>query len=627
MTELYINNQLVDLPTDFKVTLVTENLYFSSASTYTFDVKLPMAPCSNNARIFANINRLDKSVTAQSLPARLIVDNRVILNGTAAIVGITDESVSVQLLQGRSEQNWKAKYEKTYIDELALGNVQQWHFDINSVTTSEGTRYWATINEDLAVHDTSPNPNTLYWEQDEFETANSGNVVLTPIINHETGELMNQVRPYRRVGSSLWWREWFNVGMRVADNPELTYPVHYAPQPKLKLMINKVFNALGLRITYNELENTDYFNSLFIANSTEVVNNIAELLPHWTFNEFVEQLQLIFNCTIVVADNNTRIYLRKNFYNQQSTTNTTELAKVVDEFNIDIDEPAVSDADKAKVFDIAFPDYGTMFLGPDFADVPIFTASQLGSIRNPNVFSRNAKGVKVSSPYKENGVVYGYEVDQYEASPATTDEQATLRFIPLMPDSDTEPERFFYYLNAQDDGHWGEYTLTIPESSGIDATNEYINIQEYLDSLEAPPTRNTLDKLTLGFLTRRWLQVPSGSGSLVLTHYDVMTVVYQAARTADYSSDNIPEQPYAMSLYPRLMNNGNVLKNLYETFYKNTPQVVVSSPVVVKFVTKKLHNPLDKFLIHNQLFACQQIKYTIDAKGFQPIAEGTFYKL
>ena len=627
MTELYINNQLVDLPVDFKVTLVTENLYFSSASTYTFDVKLTMAPCSNNARIFANINRLDKSVTAQSLPARLIVDNRVILNGTAAIVGVTDESVSVQLLQGRSEQNWKAKYDKTYIDELYLGSVIPWHFDINGETTGGVTSYFATISEDLAVHDTSPNPNTLYWEQDEFSEANNGDVVLTPIINHDTGELMNQVRPYRRVGSSLWWREWFNVGMRTGDNTELTYPVHYAPQPKLKVMVNKVFDKLGLHITYNELESTPYYNSLFIANSTEVVNSIAEMLPHWTFNEFVEQLQLIFNCTIVVADNNTRIYLRKNFYNQQSTGNTTELERVVDEFTVDIEEPAVSDADKAKVFDIAYPDYGTMFLGPDFADVPIVPASQVGSSRNPNVFSRNAKGVKVSSPYKENGVIYGYEVDQYEPSPADTDEQATLRFIPLMPDSETEAERFFYYLNAQDGGHWGEYTLIIPESSGIDANNEYTNIQQYLDDLETPPERNTLDKLTLGFLTRRWLEVPSGSGTQVLTHYDVLTVVYQAAKTADYTADNIPEQPYTMSLIPRLLNNGNIMKNLYETFYKNTPQVVVSAPVGIKFVTKKLHDPLGKFLIKNQLYACQQIKYTIDAKGFQPIAEGQFYKL
>lgn len=631
MTELYINNQLCELPTDFKITLITENLYFSSASTFTLDVKLTMAPMSNNSKIFGNLNRFDKRLSQVSLPARLIVDNRTILNGTAVIVGVTNDSVSVQLLQGRSEQNWKSKYEKTYIDELWLGSVGAWNMTIEIVTTSTGQIERAYPNTNLAKVDPNSGSPIYYWEQADFANANNGNVVITPIINHATGEIMNNCKPYRRTWSSVYWRSWFYVG-RYTTRSGIEGDIRYAPQPKLSYMVNKIFDTLGLRITYNELEQTDYYNKLFIANSSAIIYQ-ADLLPHWTFTEFVEQLQLIFNCIIIIEENNTRIYLRKNIYNLQSGTgNTAAIHNAVDEFEADIEtETAVSDADKPKVFDISYPDYGTMFLGDDFKDVPIVGPDELSSIRNPHVFSRNAKNVKVSSPYKDNGNVYGYEIDQYEASPSeVTDEKATLKFIPLMPDTETEAQRFFYYLTnggSIDDGHWGEYQLTIPESEGVDIENESTNIQTYLDELDTPPEKNTLDKLSLGFLTKRWLEVPQGGGTFVLTHYDVMTVLYQSAKTANYEVDNIPEQPYGMSLYPRLMNNGNLMKNLYNTFYKNTPSVVVSNPTVIKFVSDSMHNPLDKFLIRNQLYACKQIKYTVTAKGFDKIAEGTFYKL
>lgn len=631
MTELYINNQLVDLPTDFKITLVTENLYFSSASTYTFDVKLTMAPCSNNARIFANINRLDKSVTAQSLPARLIVDNRVILNGTAAIVGVTDESVSVQLLQGRSEQNWKAKYDKTYIDELTLGDITQWGLKWeNGHAAMDGSKVTPTETGSAGGVN-----HGYYWTQKNYSDYTNGDVVLTPIVNQDTGEIMNPIGPTDEFTSHLVFclkepTHW------PTGKPYYILPERLAPQPKLKVMVRKVFESLGLELYQNELEDVALYNSLYMANSTEV-RYIAELLPHITFVEFVELLQNLFNCVVDINGTRTRIYLRKNLYALQGGYYAEKIEKVVDEFETDIDtEPSVSDADKAKVYDIAYPDYGTMFLGNDFKDVPVIDdPAQLTNQYNPYVFGRDTiNGIKYSSPYVAGDRIYGQQVDRWEPSNDFED-SVTLKLVPLMPSENYTIDPH-HYFSIQDSsfvitGHlYADIVINIPTAFGHNTQNSGQNIQELLDALESPEERLTIDKVCLGFLSKNFaFDEPPTLGTHNST-YSILTPQYKEKledqlNPGSYIIDS--EQVYDLSLRRRLQLS-NVLRNLYNEFYKDTPIIRTSNATNIKFVPKKtMFKVLDNFLIKNQLYACQQIKYTIDAKGFQPIAEGQFYKL
>lgn len=620
MTELYINNKLVDLPTDFKITLVTENVYFSKASTYTYDIELPMAPLTNNARIFGSLNRLDKTASTAAMPARLIVDNKVILDGTAIIVGVKENSISVQLLQGNSELNWKSKYEKTYIDEINLGHISQWHFSVEQIDGETRIRPATDIGS------TSLLQNQRVWRQSDIANANNGNVVCTPIINSETGELMNNVKAFSPSGS-LYYRKFFHIGTEGSSSHD--FPL-YAPQPKLKLMVEMVFRALGLDIIYNELDGYGWYTEVFIANSTPIVNP-QDVLPHWTFPEFVEQLQLLFNCIVIPGKHSTRIVLKKKHYHQTNGAPIEEVESVLDSFEADVEqETEVADTDKPKQYDINYPDYEKRFLGNDFDSVPMVDASQLTATRNPFVFSRNWKGRKVSSPYIEDGKVWGYEIDQYEASPGTGTEKSTIKLVPLKPNTDTDEIRFHYYLvngSQIDDGHWGYYHLTVPESFGIDATYDAENIEDLLDALESPTERPTLEKLTLGFLTKRWLEVPQGSATFVLTHYDVLTCDNIYAQQANYVADNIARQPFVMSMQPFTYDGNEPLKNLHYYFYRNIPAILTSNTTVVNFIPGRVFDPLNRFLIKNQLYACKQIKYTITARGFDRIAEGEFYKL
>lgn len=626
MTQLYIDGHLCDLPTDFKITLVTENLYFSKASTYTYDIQLPIAPFSNNAKIFGNINRTDKRITTTTLPAQLIVDNKVIVNGVAVIVGTSDTSVSVQLMQGNSELNWKQRLEKIYIDELDLGTIWDWGFVkdadgkiriLDSLKTGNGT-----------------GASYYRWKWDCIKEFTNGDCVTTPIFNSESGKIMNALT--NDGGNFLFLHD--NIDYPQGLEPNYTArPNRLAAQPKLKVIIAKIFTALGYTIGTNELTGKHIYENIYVANSTECWL-VADMLPHLTAVEFIEQLQLLFNCVIVISDDTVDIFARKNFYAQSQLTaaHSQTLENVVDAYTVDVDsEPSVADADKAKIYDISYEDFGKWFLGHNFDNVKHVTAADLTTTANPNVFATNYRGHKVSSPYLDNNnLIKGNEVDRFQFWPTSGDE-ATLKFIPMADYSD-------YYA-----GKWGglsnltprDLKLFVPESVGRLIDDDDTTIQDLIDENAVPEERTTIDKLCLGFLCvcKQVTQADKNDPSIEVEYQYQMLESYEhlsywlanSDPTYEYvKSWTVEIQDYCLSLFP-LKNRqaSGYIENLYKEFYADSTEINTAVLYALQFVANGIFDALQPFLIKNQNFACKQIKYSITARGFEKIAEGEFYKL
>ena len=119
MIELYINKVLAELPPELSFTFVMENPYFTSSSNSTLTIELSMNSLVNR-KIFRHYNRLDTPKSVLSLPAVLINNNQVKLRGTAIVNSVTDETVSIQLVSGNSEFNFRTN-DDVYIDRLDLG--------------------------------------------------------------------------------------------------------------------------------------------------------------------------------------------------------------------------------------------------------------------------------------------------------------------------------------------------------------------------------------------------------------------------------------------------------------------------------------------------------------------------
>lgn len=627
MTQLFINGMECDLPTDFKITLITENVAFSKASTYTYDVKLSCAPYSQNAKIFENCYRPDKTVRSTPMSAQLIVDNRVILNGTAIIVGTDNDNVSIQLLQGNSELNWKAKYESLYINELDLGTVEQWGF----LKSTGYTPNYLYIKTDLATTEDGK----TFWEANCIYEHTNGMVSVSPVFNSETEELMNCLA---LLNGHLILHE-FESGDYASN---LILPTRLAPQPRLWYMIEKVFNGVGITIDKFELRELPLFENAFIANSTEVYL-IADILPKLTFVEFIEQLQIVFNCVVIINNGHASILLRDRYFAADSPDTIEDVAEVVDEFSRDVDaEAEVADADKARQYDISYSDFGKWYLGNDFAAVPIYPASKLTETQNPYVFAYTAKGNKVSSPFLHNGNIDGYVVDYFRASESPNGtEKAIMKLVPTVP-IDTK--------NITDalEGYWNDdyrdLTLLIealaPTAIGTESLIEgRENIQELIDNGETPSTKGYLEKMPISYLCE--CEVHDNQRELWDWSFYMLTAIAVASYSTSYNTyfnGNVPTtrrqyyinvgfppgNPYDMSLFDIA---DDYIINFYRTFYKEKTTIPMAAQYVFQFITNRLLAVDKKFNIRSQLYAARQIKYTIGPRGFEKIAEGEFYKL
>lgn len=114
MIELYLNNQRVFTDTSETVKLTKENPYFTQSGSYTLDVSIPM-DILENRQFFKNIQSLQVTKKTDKMDATLIVDNHLLLSGSAVVNSISDTTVKVQLLGGNSDVNFIANNGDIYI--------------------------------------------------------------------------------------------------------------------------------------------------------------------------------------------------------------------------------------------------------------------------------------------------------------------------------------------------------------------------------------------------------------------------------------------------------------------------------------------------------------------------------
>lgn len=121
MIQLFLDGKPVQIKSTTKIKLTLENSFFSTGSEYTYEVELPLALKDNRA-FFGAMGRLDVAKPTRQYKARLMYNNRTVLDGAANITQITNHSVKLQLLGQLAMHNSNDKEDRVYIDELDLGN-------------------------------------------------------------------------------------------------------------------------------------------------------------------------------------------------------------------------------------------------------------------------------------------------------------------------------------------------------------------------------------------------------------------------------------------------------------------------------------------------------------------------
>lgn len=291
MTQIYLDDTQLYMA-DSNIKLTRENAYFSQSGSYTLDVQLPL-DIPQNKMFFGNIGRLETTKHNVKYKARLTVDNVDVLNGSATITNISDNAVKVQLLGGYSDINFLAKFGEEYIDNINYGNIN----------VPAGFSTFVAGGSKATVPTVGDTDKGLKWMAGEWDsdviTAVGDDVYVCMPIYDETNE---EVRNKTIIRSKL-------------NQTHRAYSVCECVQPNLLYVLRTIIGNYGYKIANNDF-NSKPWNRIYIANCAKTLN-MANVLPHWTVKEFLEQIQYLFNGTFVFDEVHKTVDLKSNltFFN------------------------------------------------------------------------------------------------------------------------------------------------------------------------------------------------------------------------------------------------------------------------------------------------------------------------
>ena len=340
MFALTIDGKTAVIKTGTSIKLTRENPFLTESGDYTLDVQLPLRGCPENIEIFGALYRPEVSISAvagRRLPFTLITDV-LSISGKAVVTSVTQDEAKVQLLAGKSEINNLMKDEEgndIYIDELELGKLWDKEFkayydyweETGSVETAFGPM--KCEERDVPIYHLMYLCNNSGWDDFVHGSADDNDFVMFPVFSEEDDDIAN----IHWIGhsddtdrTSLYMPDFLSsrINLRITKNLSV--------QPYLIAIIERLFNALGKTVGENEIRNS-WMKNIFIANAKNTIY-IKDILPHWTVEEFIKEIENFSGCIIDLDKNVVKINKIENFIN---SNNIIELQKVIDDFNSEID--------------------------------------------------------------------------------------------------------------------------------------------------------------------------------------------------------------------------------------------------------------------------------------------------
>lgn len=355
MIQLFLDGHNVALNAGVSIKLTRENPYYSKSESYTYDLEIPVA-VAQNRKLFGWIERIDVHKDPKPMAAKLVVDNKVMLIGTANVLKISDEAITVQLLGASAAYNNATKLDELYVDELDLGDWYTTTWPDRSYWYSERGRdedgEWRYYPEDKKFEGTTDlvfnraSYNDSGNHSDAIQMANlfGGKYpwVAYPVQNASADMLCNgycyQFTDNNHTTVQCKLRGY--VGERpVRGESDSEITVSGAIQPFVWLMAKKVAEATGFVLDNadNALYTNPLYRKIFVANASNyIVCN--RCMPHWTVNEWWTNVEQMFGVVLSVdyATNKIRLLDRKQYYND--VTATIYLDKVADEYTTEVDD-------------------------------------------------------------------------------------------------------------------------------------------------------------------------------------------------------------------------------------------------------------------------------------------------
>ena len=671
MTTLYLNGKRAVVDEGQALKLVRENTYFTKSGTYTYNISLPI--CPENIAIFGMLSRKDINKSEVIFSAKLVVNNRNLLNGTATVTNISEDEIKVQLLGGNSELNFYNKNESRFIDELPLGT---W-YDVAGVTSSDLTmrsmaeRIRSQFNSDVSsvgIEAAYKNLCNKIWNENTKEAPVDW--VALPCVNENFDVTCNNF------GIKTYTDNNGNTKRCPAINNLDT--VYLSAQPYLVQMIERIFDNLGYPVQENCLRDNEFFMHLVIVTANNR-SAIARALPHWTVAQFIEEIENLFGVVFLINESTkkTLIKSRGDYFKD----NIEYIDNILDEYSVSMETDETTDIANANV------GYAEVTDVYDRIDDDIREAAKVDTTYDNEADFTNGlhnlitklsqdrgNGQTSTGLLKHKGTIFkvcghSYIIELYDhvdgqgrtytnhARTIAIDEFANLINVEGKKDVDIElkicPTKSINdgnvdFYNADGSYSYSKTCFHLVKADNTDPAGIDNETNIYIAGLisgetEKVDTKEDIMSICLydgGMAKRAETDYNDGYPSSLLTQVENF-LFYPAG----YIKDQWQAETYTVggtlqkSAYESLALNIDstdrtiighkyTFRTFYSEVFKRLKKIDTQVKYCFKFITDRMDLPVNStFIIRNKKFVCEKLEYNIKADGVSELVTGYFYEL
>lgn len=616
-TILYIDGQRVTLPKDLKWTFIDQNPFLSNNGQYTLDITLSLLD-KDNARIYGNIQRMNFSgVIPTKRNAVLIVDNKVLLNGTEVVLDKSESEVSIQLVSGNSELN--------YISGSEL--------NIRSLDLGYELLYGAVIDVDSAQ-----------WMIAQMDDPDGKDHFALPFALPESELIGNRWHLYKVSDAEYKIRYSYDGQVLIkVDGVDKGY-ANVRPQPKLAFLVEKVLEALGYVVVINNLRTHATLKNACLIHGVDTIE-WAKMLPSWTVSDFFTQVELFAGCTIVV-DNITKE--ASVLFNYSSDAESLNEIVVTDDYNDEIDPARAVTSYRKK--NIGYSLDSDEYYKLASVENNVLSAGEVLDMTaetDPNTILENlfdavndaAEATRFSRifrtklgdfiAYNDGSITVPKEINLLRPVFNNPDNNEKLDLeLKIIPAAMKVVKMPIYSNSVGTLETTSKYYMQLPIVEKFDPLNmsgsgvKTYNMQSLVTGSESISSVELSDKMRIAIFTGRkpvdaYLNTGAVISPSIINHFPVSFVKSLAEyfcnlNTRRWFLENASDKPLAPS-------------KMYSESYSVGKQIDEGQQFVFGFLHKVDLSSRNRFLINGRLYRCLKIEYEINADGFSQLCKGTFY--
>ena len=590
-TILYLNGTQVYPDGQQSIKLTKENPYFTQSDSYTLDVTLSMG-IKENRNFFRNINRIERSKNVERMKCRLVVDNRLLLDGSAKITQISEQDVKVQLLGGNSEINFLSDDEKNYIDNLDLGVIT---FERNSSQAGDVT-YFISKNiryRQSDIYDETAEARKTCWQFGLVDITKE----IFKVFGFEIAECAIDRKP---------WNEIY-----VASAKSTNDVAHVLPHWSLRTFVDELCKFFNVSVVIDQEHKTVRIkdNPTFFSSRESI-----EIVP---IDEYSVELNEENDAHALAADNLRFDMSGSEHHDYDMIPDSVRENAVTDTFASRAAayaawSAASEDDKKGRIY--ACPEGKFTGWLHDYSDIGgeedklVFTQIDVFAplVRNPD--SDNETELKICPvAFGEIEYEYNYSFGGYNGHQGTSYTNSWKEHIPSMENptgNDIATSRF------------GGSRSGSSSSSAYEAT-----IQEYIEGEASIEKNEKEDRLQVMFMDDVKQPCYYHNGGR-----NVDEELSVNAGFTDYQYKKAHKAGTQHSLWSLSLNKCEATYYLGQ-LHENGFTFNLDAKYCIKFLSKEMPDPTKVFIIRNKRYGCEKIEAQIDSQGMQQLMTGYFYEM